>query len=133
MHCIANSRLILRSHQRLGNFLLLPVRNQQFFPGNFWLSFETRQCVKILVKWDLDFNTSGIPFGMRAETSYCSNQTPSTVDGYQFVGLFRQCSIIPWVGEHAFSQDCTMQVPAFSSASMHGAVRFGMDSCASDE
>ena len=53
-----------------------------------------------LVKtWDFAFSTFGIPLEMLATTSYYSKQTPSTVDGYEFVLLLRQCSIIFVGGE----------------------------------
>ena len=50
----------------------------------------------------MDFGLSafGSPLGMFAKMSYCSKQTPRMVDGHEFVLLLRQCSIIPWMGQH---------------------------------
>ena len=119
MHCIAKVLVILGRHQWLGNFLLLPMSNQQV-SGNLWLSFETGQCLKILVKWVSVFSTFGIPIRILAKTLYCSNQTCSMVYGHAFVLILRQRSIIQWAGEHAFCQDWTLipPPPPILSASM---------------
>ena len=105
MHCIAKFLVILGRHQWLGNLLLLPVNNQQFFIVISACLFKTGQCLKILVKWVFVLSTFGIPIRILAKTLYCSKQTCSMVNGHEFVLILRQCNTIQWAGEHAFGQD----------------------------